>query len=209
MKKLLSLVVLTLLVFVSLGTVVNAESGVRYNTFTSSNGEYVRTQTAYIALSESDNIYGEELSTPNDIYIDDNNYVYIASTDVTGGFGKIIKFNLGSQEIEIIGTDFLINPTGIHVNSDGEIYVADRDANKAYKLAADGTILFEYTRPNSPLYGDDEFKPRKIVSDSRGNVYILNNGSKGLMQYSNSGEFYGYFGVNAITPSLRTFKYCD
>jgi len=94
MKKLISAVVISLLVLVTFGTVVSAESGVRYDTFTSSNGEYVRTQTAYIALSESDNVYGELLDTPNDIYIDDNNYVYIVSTDKFAGTGKIIKFNL-------------------------------------------------------------------------------------------------------------------
>ncbi|MBI9009442.1 MAG: hypothetical protein JEZ05_05370 [Tenericutes bacterium] len=204
MKKLLSVFVLSLLVFVSLGTAVNAESGVRYNTFTSSNGELVRTQTAYIALSESSDIYGESLNTPNDIYIDDNNDVYIAATNTTAGTGKVIKFNLANQDVEVFGTDFLINPTGIHVNEDGEIYVADRAAHKAYKLDASGNILFTYTKPNSPLYGTDEFNPRKIVSDARGNVYILNNGSKGLMQYSTNGEFYGYFGVNTISASFRT-----
>jgi hypothetical protein len=204
MKKFLSVIVVSLLVFVTLGTVVNAESGVRYDTYTSSNGEYVRTQTAYIALSENDSVYGEALDTPNDIYIDNNNYVYIASTNTINDNGKIIKFNLANDDLEVLGSDFLINPTGIYVNDDGEIYVADRDAHKAYKLDADGNILFEYSKPDSPLYGDDEYNPRKIVSDSRGNVYVLNNGSKGLMQYSNSGEFFGYFGTNTITPSFRT-----
>ncbi len=204
MKKYLTVLVVSLLVLVTFGTVVSAESGVRYDTFTSSNGELVRTQTAYIALSESDNVYGEYLDTPNDIYIDDDNYVYIASSDKLGGTGKIIKFNLASSEIEVIGEDFLINPTGIFVNEDGKIYIADRGAKKAYKLDEDGTILQEYGKPVSPLYGGDEYQPRKIVSDSRGNVYVLNNGSKGLMQYSNSGEFFGYFGTNVIAPSFRT-----
>ena len=136
MKKFLTTLVLTLLVLITLGTVVSAESGVRYNTFTSSNGRFVRTQTAYIALSETDNIKGEVLNTPNDLYIDDNNYVYIASTDTFASTGKIIKFNLASDEIEIIGQDFLINPTGIFVNADGEIYVADKEAHIAYKLDA-------------------------------------------------------------------------
>jgi len=204
MRRLLTTLVLTLLVLVTLGTVVSAESGVRYDTFTSSNGRLVRTQTAYIALSESDNVYGEVLNTPNDVFIDDNNYVYIASTDTFASTGKIIKFNLANDDIEVIGQDFLINPTGVFVNSDGEIYVADKEAHKAYKLDAAGNILFEYSKPDSPLYGGDEFSPKKIVSDSRGNVYILNNGSKGLIQYSNSGEFFGYFGTNTIAPSFRT-----
>ncbi len=204
MKKLLSVLVVSLLVFVTLGTVVRAESGVRYNTFTSSNGEYVRTQTAYIALTESDSIYGEALSTPNDIYIDNNNYVYIASTDELTDTGKIIKFSLASEEVEVLGTEFLINPTGVYVNDEGYIYVADKFAELAYKLDTDGTILVTYEKPTSPLYGEDEYQPRKIVSDSKGNVYVLNNGSKGLMQFSGSGEFFGYFGTNVIEPSLRT-----
>lgn len=204
MKKFFSLVVLGLLTFATLGTVVHAESGVRYNTFTSSNGHYVRTQTAYIALSENDSIYGETLDTPNDIYIDQNNNVYIVSTDTNTNTGKIIKFSLAQEEVEVMGQDFLINPTGVFVSQDGNIYVADKAAEKAYKLAADGTILVEYTKPNSPLFGEPNFQPKKIVSDARGNVFILDNGSKGLAQFTNDGVFLGYFGTNTIQPTFRT-----
>jgi len=204
MKKFIYTVVFTLLVFIAFGTVVTAESGVRYNTFTSSNGEYVRTQTAYIALTQNDTIYGEPLNTPNDIFIDDDNYVYIVSTDVFTETGKIIKFSLANEEVEVLAADFLVDPTGVFVNEDGEIFVADKGANIAYKLDEDGNVLLEYEKPDSPIFGDDNFIPQKIVSDSRGNVYILNNGTKGLCQYTSSGEFIGYFGVNIIDPSFRT-----
>ena len=204
MKKILSVIIVSLLVLVTFGTVTHAESGVRYNTFTSSNGEYVRTQTAYIALSESDSVLGESLDTPNDIYIDNDNYVYIASSNLIENTGKIIKFNLATNEITIFGDTLLINPTGVFVNDEGYIYVADKAAEKAYRLKPDGQVDVEYLEPTSPLYGEDKFQPRKIVSDSKGNVYILNNGSKGLMQYSAAGEFFGYFGTNTISPSLRT-----
>lgn len=204
MKKLLTTFLVVLTVFISFGTEVNADSGVRYTTVTSSNGEFVRTQTAYIALSQSDEIYGVLLDTPNDIYIDNNNYVYIVSTNTDMDTGKIIKFNLESEEIEVYGESFLINPTGIFVNDDGEMYVADRGNNIAYQLDENGDILLSLTKPTSPLFGEDEFQPRKIVSDSRGNIYVLNNGTKGLVQYSNDGEFLGYFGTNYIDPSFRT-----
>jgi len=207
MKKVLSLVLLTLISLLAVGTTavtVEAESGVRYKTFTSSNGEYVRTQTAYIALSESDTIYGEPIDTPNDLYIDTNNNVYIASTNTETTTGKIIKFNLSTQSMEVIGSGFLLNPTGIFVNDSGQIFVADRKAGIGYQLNPDGTVIQTFTKPDSPIYGGDDFQPRKIISDSRGNVYILNNGSNGLCQFTGSGEFIGYFGTNTITPSLRT-----
>lgn len=204
MRKYRLLVFVVLFMLIGFGTEIKAETGVRYTTLTISNGEFVMTQTAYIALSQSDSVYGVELDKPNDIFIDKDNYVYIVSTDIFSDTGKIIKFNLASDEIEIIGEDFLIDPTGIFVNDEGEIFVADRGAFKAYKLDASGEILLEYVKPTSPIFGFDEFQPRKIVSDSRGNVYILNNGTKGLVQFGTNGDFLGYFGTNYIAPSFRT-----
>ncbi|MCF7925794.1 MAG: hypothetical protein K9L26_04600 [Candidatus Izimaplasma sp.] len=195
---------LILLALLFVGTRVNAESGVRYRTFTVSNDEFVPTQTAYVALSELQDIYGVDLDTPNDLFIDVNNNVYIVSHDETTKTGKIIKFNLSNETVTVLSDDFLLNPTGIFVNSEGLIFVADPMAKKAYKIDQTGTILEEYTKPMSPLFGSDDFSPRKIVSDKRGNVYALNNGTRGLVQFSNAGVFLGYFGTNTIQPSFRT-----
>jgi sugar lactone lactonase YvrE len=197
-------VLLVFSVLLLVGTKVNAETGVRYRTFTVSNNRYVPTQTAYVALSSLDLIYGEPLEVPNDIFINDNNDAYIVSTNEAGTSGKIIKFNLSTETVEVLADDFLINPTGVFVNDEGLIFVADRAAKLAYKLDTDGTIIDTYDRPTSPLFGTDDFSPRKIVSDSRGNVYVLNNGTRGLVQYSNTGTFLGYFGTNTIQPSFRT-----
>lgn len=206
MKRLkLGLVFIILFVLaISFGTGIEADTGVRYNTYTTSNNRLVRTQTAYVSLSSRDEIYGEAIGVPTDLYIDDSNNVYISSTNSTGDEGKIIKFNLESEEVTILADDFLIEPTGIFVNEEGYIFVADKTAGKVYKLDQTGNVLLEFVKPTSPLYGTDEFRPKKIVSDSRGNVYVLNNGSKGLLQYTKDGEFLGYFGTNNIDPSLRT-----
>ncbi len=204
MKKLMISLMLFVIISCSFGMTVSAESGVRYDTFTISNGRFVPTQTAYMALTSQTDVYGVSLDRPNDIFIDKFNYVYIVSTNIQTSTGKIIKFSLENQDVTVIGEDFLKNPTGIFVDDSGIIYVADRGGNKAYKIDESGNILMEYTRPSSPLYGNDEFQPKKIVVDTRGNVYILNNGSRGLAQFTNDNEFLGYFGTNSITPSLRT-----
>ncbi|MGS0973383.1 MAG: hypothetical protein ACVCEJ_09200 [Candidatus Izemoplasmataceae bacterium] len=204
MKKLAILLLVFTLSLSMIGTIVKGESGVRYNTFTISNGRFVRTQTAYTPLSSQSDVYGESLDKPNDIYIDDNNMVYIVSTNEAEGTGKLLVFSLESEDVTVLGEDFLINPTGVHVGRNGHIYIADRGNNVAYQLDEEGNILETYTKPNSPLFGDDEFQPRKIISDARGNVYILNNGSRGLAQFTNDNDFLGYFGTNYIQPSLRT-----
>jgi len=179
------------------------ETGVRYNTFTLNNGEFIRTQTAYTPLGSQSEVYGESLDKPNDIFIDTNNFIYIASTNEPLNTGKIIRFNLENDTVDVIGDDFLVNPTGVYVR-DGLIYVADRGGEAAYQLDMDGTILQTYTMPDSPLFGDNTFQPKKILADARGNVFILNNGARGLAQFTRDNEFLGYFGTNTIQPSFRT-----
>jgi len=204
MKKLMIALILSLIIGLQFGLTVSAESGVRYDTFTFSDGEFVPTQTAYMALTNRSEVYGESLDKPNDIYIDNNNYVYIVSTNETTKTGKLIKFSLKNQDISVMGEDFLINPTGVFVDNSGFIYIADRGGNKAYKLDQAGLIVQEFTKPSSPLFGDNYFQPKKIVTDNSNNVYILNNGSRGLAQFTQDNEFLGYFGTNSVKPSLRT-----
>ena len=205
MKK-LQIILIVLIAFLFVGTKleIDAETGVRYRTWTVSNERLVPTQDAYVALSELQDIYGVSLDTPNDLFVDSNNTVYIVSSNEDTNTGKIIKFNLSEETVEVLADDLLLNPTGIFVNPEGLIFVADPEANLAYKLDTDGSILDQYEAPTSPLFGSDEYAPRKIVSDTRGNVYVLNNGTKGLVQFSNTGVFLGYFGTNIIQPSLRT-----
>lgn len=200
MRK-ITVLLITFLSVLLIGTTLSAETGVRYNTYTESNNRLVRTQTAYTPVTSIDNIYGVELGEPSDIHIDQNNMIYIVSR--YQGAGRLIVFSLETEEAQVYGEDFLINPTGVHVNQAGEIFIADRGGQAAYRLDPSGVVIQTYTRPTSPLFGPDDFQPRKIVSDTRGNVYILNQGQRGLAQFAPNGEFLGYYGTNTITPSLR------
>ena len=53
--------IIVFVLIASFGTGVDADTGVRYNTFTESNDRLVRTQTAYVSLSTKDEIYGVKL----------------------------------------------------------------------------------------------------------------------------------------------------
>jgi len=103
---------LSLVIGLQFGLTVGAESGVRYDTFTISNGRFVPTQTAYVALTNRNEVYGVSLDRPNDIFIDKDNYVYIVSSNEAENKGKLIRFSLENQEVDVLADDFLINPTG-------------------------------------------------------------------------------------------------
>jgi outer membrane protein assembly factor BamB len=201
MKKIL-IVLIGLLTFAMLiGTSVQAEIGVNYNTYTLSDGRLVRTQIAYVPVGDIDSLDGVSLDTPMDIDIVDNQ-LFIASITQTNG--KIIVYDMDLKTATVIGEDFLVNPTGVFATEDGHIYVADQRGQVAYKLDMAGNILVTYTKPDSPLFGTENFQPKKIITDARGNVYILNIGVKGLAQFTNDGDFLAYYGTNTITPTLRT-----
>ena len=202
MKKFLFIFVTLLLLFGALGTQLHSETITRYETYTISNQRLVKTQTAYMPITSVSEIFGVPLDQPNDIHIDQNNTIYIVTSSNTGG--KLIIFDLESENIEVLGEAYLDNPTGVHVNHRGEILIADRGGRAAYRINRDDEILQTYTRPDSPLFGADTFQPRKIIGDSRGNVYILNQGTRGLAQFAPNGQFLGYYGSNTIQPTLRT-----
>ena len=201
MKKILLSLIAFVLIISQSGS-VEAQTGVRYRTFTTTENRLVRTQTAYVPTVSVRSLEGIALGEPNDIHITANNVLYIASRENTQG--KIIIHDLNDGSIRTIGEDFLVNPTGVFATEAGFIYVADRATNTAYHLSDEGDILQTFTRPTSPLFGAEEFQPRKIIADARGNVYILNLGIRGLAQFASSGEFLGYFGANTIAPTLRT-----
>lgn len=201
MKKIFYTFVLLVTFVLFVGTSVNAENGVNYNTYTLSDGRLVRTQIAYVPLGDIDTLDGVALDTPMDIVIHDNK-LFIASTNVQGG--KIIIYDNESETASVLGADFLVNPTGVFVSDDNHIYVADQGGQAAYKMDMTGNVLVTYTKPDSPLFGEENLQPKKILADSRGNVYILNLGTKGLAQYTNDGDFLAYFGANTITPTFRT-----
>jgi sugar lactone lactonase YvrE len=201
MKKILIFVLFGLLIFGFIPR-IDAETGVRYPTFTTSDGRLVRTQTAYVPTVSLTSIKGIQIGEPTDIHITPNNVLYM--TAILNNRSRVIIYDLNDGSVREVGGDFLVNATGVFANEAGIIYVADRGNKIAYQLSSRGEILETYTRPNSPLFGSEDFQPRKIIADARGNVYILNLGIRGLAQFSNSGEFLGYFGANTITPTLRT-----
>lgn len=181
---------------------VEAETGVRYRTFTTTDDRLVTTQTAYQPVTSTRDINGVMIGEPLDIHISSNNIMYI--TTIKEGSGRIMRLDLITGRLDEFGEDFLTNPTGVFATDDGTMYVTDRANRAVYQMNSEGQLRQTYSRPDSPLFGAEDFQPRKVVVDARGNLYVLNLGIRGLAQFANGGDFLGYYGANTITPTLRT-----
>ncbi|KMK74821.1 hypothetical protein AB990_19610 [Alkalihalobacillus pseudalcaliphilus] len=179
-----------------------ASDSVAYKTETlSGEGEVIETQTAYIPIG----LFGQgmDLMNPEDLYITSNNEVYIADS------GNQVVFRLADNGdlLQSYGEGILQQPLGVFVDSENHVYVADYGHETVFKFSETGELLFEYTHPESPLFGTNSpYKPQKLSVDNRGNLYIIGEGStNGIIQLNQDGEFLGFFGVNTTRPTIGTF----
>lgn len=156
-------------------------------------GQWVRTQTAYESVAI---LASEHISRPEDLFITDAGYLYIADANLA----HIAIFDANRNFVTTVGEDYLSNPTGVFVTD--YIYVADTDHVFIFNHA--GELINQFGRPDSPLFGRGQhFRPRKLAVDARGNIYIIGEAANnGVIQLNANGEFLGYFGAN---PTQLTF----
>ena len=166
-----------------------------YLTWTVSYERWLPTQQAYEAMAF---IAMPEIDSPQDLYIDLNNYLYIADSAER----HIVVLDAQRNFVRIVGTGELSSPTGVAVNAYGEIFVAD--SNYVVKFCPQGSLLNRFGRPDSDIFGADApFRPLKLALDARGTIYIVGEAaSNGLIMLNPEGEFLGYFGANDTTLTL-------
>jgi hypothetical protein len=197
MKKLWIIGLLILNIFIVTTQKISAVTtqSVPYETYTiGPQGRRVLTQTAYEPAGYFNTEY--TLNSPEDMYIKDD-VVYIADT----GNQRILKVDQQGNAIEIITG--LNTPTGIHVDDDFNIYVADKGDKAIYKYNELGILINTFLRPDEAIFGTDSpFVPVKIATGPRDVLYVVGEGSTGgLIQLNYAGEFLSFFGTNDTETS--------
>ncbi len=194
MKKLISILLLIIFLSSSLG---QASADSPYTTWAlGPDGWLVKTQDAYRPYDEVD----LDISGAEDMFITKDGVIYIADT----GNGRIVTV-VNNEITAYYGKDILQAPTGIFVDDEGTMYIADGKSNTIVILDAQGNLIGQFGRPSEPLFGKDkQFLPRKVVVDKRKNIYVISEGStNGVVQMNTNGNFIGYFGANTASMSLK------
>lgn len=202
MKKILALILLSLIVFTQSVDVIEANTA--YKTFTEDGyGRYVETQTAY-TVSETIVRFGDELFTQaQDMKISQSGFIYVADT----GNGRVLVGTKSGEFIRSFGEDVLQKPTGLFISHDNLVYVADENKMKVFVFTETGELVNEFGRPEGILFGETaNFVPQKVAVDQRDNVYIISRGNaNGIIQINaNTGQFLGYYAPNATAVSPLT-----
>ncbi len=193
--KRIALILAVLIAYVAFAAGANAEAP--YTTRAMGPGGRLQlTQDAYIPVAEVD----LPISGAEDMFIARDGTIYIADT----GNARILVLR-DFAEVASYGKGVLKGPTGVCVDGEGTLYVADAKANAIVILDSDGNVRKQFGRPSEPLFGKStEFLPRKIAVDVRQNLYVVSEGSvNGLVKMNLNGNFIGYFGANPATMSLK------
>lgn len=199
------------IIIMSLGFNVSAEGNNNYNYNYNNQGEAVPSKDGYRAVcSISGNELGcGEFNGPSDIFCDTRGNFYIADTgnnriveinsEFTSAVREFDKFNdENGHEYE------LSSPQGIFISNNGCMYIADTGNSRILYVDKNGIVRLCITKPDSAVYENETFSPKKVIADKDGNVYsVLNNVTSGAAFFSSTGEFQGYYGANAVEPTSK------
>ena len=205
MKKRITLLLLTTVLLV-IGLCPAAYAKMPYRTFTLGvNKELVETQTAYEPVRTMTRFGEETLKNPQDLRMGPDGNLYIADT---GNKRILVVSREGELIREITDKKNFKTPSGVNVDAEGNIYVADESARAVLVYSPEGELIRTWEKPTHPLFGETApYKPRKVVIDKRGNLYICSKGNtNGIVQISpaGEGEFLGYYGANQSSVTVLT-----
>ncbi len=165
--------------------------------------------TAWGGIGNGDGQFGEtylgsSYGYPVDLVVDTDGYVYV--TDSTD---RVQKFDTDGNFIATWGKygwedgEFQ-NPSGIAIDHDGHIYVADNGNCRIQKFDLDGHFISKWDTGDTP--GD-------VAVDGEGNIYVLHSSlaSASVQQFDTDGNFitewgsYGWDTGQFKNPRNMTF----
>ncbi len=180
-----------------------AEQATSYTYAEDSKGNWIRTQDAYLPNLT---LTGLELNKPEELFIDNNDVLYIADT----GNKRIVMYDIktGVKTGELKYSAFS-SPRGVFVTKNFDIYVADSGAKAVFVFDKDLNFLRSIEKPDAPMFKDTNYEPKRVAVDDGGSIYLIGEGVyNGVIQLAATGEFLGYFAVNDanLTFSQRIQK---
>ena len=195
MKRIWLLLMVCLLLLQPLA--VSASESTTYTYTTSVDGQWIRTQDAYLpgeVLFRND-----ELLQPEDIFYRDGT-LYIVDT----GNRRVGEYSIETKVLNWLEIEGLKKPTGIFVDEEKNLYIADYGAECVFAFDKNGKQFLQILRPDSYLFSESSrYKPKNVAVSTGGSIYVVGEGSyEGIMQFSAEGAFEGYFAANTTPMSL-------
>lgn len=151
-----------------------------------------------------------KLVEPSDIFVDNQQNVYIADT----GNHRILCFDTNLQYLRQIsefenpnkegGMDKLNMPSGVFVTDEGKVYIADTENSRIVITDNQGKLLKIVPQPQSEVFPEGFiYKPSALVVDKAHRIYVVAKSTNmGVIAMNEEGKFEGFMGAQKVTPNL-------
>ena len=113
----------------------------------------------------------------------------------------------GSLKME--STLSYVDAEGLYVSAEGEIYLADTENFRVLIIGADGHLRRQLLKPTGVGVPTDlEYKPKRVVMDNKGYLYVISSGCfYGMLVYDTDEVFKGFHGSYKVEQGvLDTIK---
>jgi YD repeat-containing protein len=148
--------------------------------------------------------------TTGNVYIGDtgNNRIEVLSS--SGAFVEVIGWGVsdGKAELEVCktsckagivgsGNGQFDEPTGLTIDSQGDVLVADEGNDRVQTLSSTGTYISQFGTKGS---GSGQLSEPTDVAISEGEVYVVDHGNNRVEEFSPSGAYLSEFGTAGAGP---------
>src|ERR1700704_1732674 len=122
----------------------------------------------------------------------------------------ILKFDSSGKLLKSFGAGLLLFPHGIHVDGEGNVWVADGlgrggKGHQVFKFTPDGKVLLTLGKPNTPGSGPDEFNaPSALVTAPNCDSFVADghggNTNARVVKFGKDGKFIKTWGKKGSAP---------
>ncbi len=122
----------------------------------------------------------------------------------------IVKLDANGRYLKSFGAGLFVQPHGLHVDRDGNIWVADSQSkdgkgNIVVKFNPDGKVLLTLGKPGVAGDGNDVFnQPSAVATAANGDIYVGDghggDSNSRVVQFSKDGKFIRTWGKKGTAP---------
>jgi len=134
------------------------------------------------------------INAPTGIALDNSGNIYVSNAFSFGTFSSTItKYSSAGTYLSAFKTDFLGNFSALSIDASGNVYTADDSPvyGNVYQYSSTGTTL--------NTIGGGWNAPEGIIADTKGDVYVSDNGNNSVTEYNPTG---GYYLSGPLPPGL-------